>query len=138
MMARGLDHIVHAVRDLDAAAALYRQLGFQVGACNRHAPNWGTQNRIVQLPGTFIELLSIADASGIAPHAPRSFAFGAFNRDFLARGEMPPGVTADDLHAMGLPLPKPAAGGPAQETGIARQQRTEPSAAAFSCDSPDE
>jgi hypothetical protein len=87
MMARGLDHIVHAVRDLDAAAALYRQLGFQVGACNRHAPNWGTQNRIVQFPGTFIELLSIADASGIAPHAPRSFAFGAFNRDFLARGE---------------------------------------------------
>jgi len=35
-MARGLDHIVHAVRDLDAAADLYRRLGFTVGARNRH------------------------------------------------------------------------------------------------------
>ena len=35
-MARGLDHIVHAVRDLDAAAELYRRLGFTAGARNRH------------------------------------------------------------------------------------------------------
>jgi catechol 2,3-dioxygenase-like lactoylglutathione lyase family enzyme len=84
-MARGLDHIVHAVRDLDAAAALYRRLGFQVGARNRHPPAWGTQNHIVQLPGTFVELLTIADPSGIVPPAQRHFSFGAFNRDFLAR-----------------------------------------------------
>lgn len=86
-MSRGLDHIVHAVRDLDAAAALYQRLGFTVGARNRHPRAWGTQNHIVQLPGTFIELLSVADPSGIAPHGPRHFSFGAFNRDFLARGE---------------------------------------------------
>ena len=86
-MARGLDHIVHAVRDLDAAAGLYRRLGFEVGSRNRHPRAWGTQNHIVQLPGTFIELLTVADPAGIAPHAPRSFSFGAFNRDFLARGE---------------------------------------------------
>jgi hypothetical protein len=36
-MSRGLDHIVHAVRDLEAAADLYRRLGFTVGARNRHA-----------------------------------------------------------------------------------------------------
>ena len=84
-MARGLDHIVHAVRDLDAAVALYRRLGFTVGARNRHAPEWGTQNHIVQLPGTFVELLAVTDPAGIAPHAPRSFSFGAFNRDFLGR-----------------------------------------------------
>jgi catechol 2,3-dioxygenase-like lactoylglutathione lyase family enzyme len=47
-MTRGLDHIVHAVRDLDAAAELYRSLGFTVGARNRHP--WGTHNIIVQLP----------------------------------------------------------------------------------------
>jgi len=29
----------------------------------------------------------VADTSGIAPHAPRSFSFGAFNRDFLTSGE---------------------------------------------------
>jgi catechol 2,3-dioxygenase-like lactoylglutathione lyase family enzyme len=38
-MPRGLDHIVRAVRDLDAAAELYRRAGFTVGARNRHA--WG-------------------------------------------------------------------------------------------------
>jgi catechol 2,3-dioxygenase-like lactoylglutathione lyase family enzyme len=86
-MARGLDHIVHAVRDLDAAVDLYRRLGFQVGARNRHPRAWGTQNHIIQLPGTFIELLAVADPSGIVPHAPRHFSFGAFNRDFLARGQ---------------------------------------------------
>jgi glyoxalase-like protein len=86
-MARGLDHIVHAVRDLDAAAGLYRRLGFQVGSRNRHPRAWGTQNHIVQLPGTFIELLTVADTTEIAPHGPRFFSFGAFNRDFLARGE---------------------------------------------------
>jgi Glyoxalase-like domain len=86
-MARGLDHIVHAVRDLDAAAALYRSLGFTVGGRNGHPRDWGTQNRIVQLPDTFIELLSMADESGVAAHAPHRFSFGAFNRDFLGKGE---------------------------------------------------
>jgi glyoxalase-like protein len=86
-MARGLDHIVHAVHDLDAAVELYSGLGFQVGACNRHPRSWGTQNHIVQLPGTFIELLAVADASGIVPHSSQHFSFGAFNRDFLARGQ---------------------------------------------------
>jgi hypothetical protein len=83
-MARGLDHIAHAVRDLDAAAELYRRLGFTVGARNRHPPAWGTQNHIVQLPGTFIELLTVADPAHIAPHGAKFFSFGAFNRDFLA------------------------------------------------------
>jgi Glyoxalase-like domain len=83
-MARGIDHIVHAVRDLDAAAELYRRLGFQVGARNRHSRDWGTQNHIVQLPGVFVEPLAVADPTGIAPHEPRAFSFGAFNRDFLA------------------------------------------------------
>jgi catechol 2,3-dioxygenase-like lactoylglutathione lyase family enzyme len=86
-MVRGLDHIVHAVRDLDAAAALYRSLGFTVGARNRHPRAWGTQNHTIQLPDTFIELLAVTDESGIVPPDPHRFSFGAFNRDFLAKGE---------------------------------------------------
>ena len=82
-MARGLDHIVHAVRDLDAVAALYRKLGFLVGARNAHHRAWGTRNHIIQFSGTFIELLTVADASGIEPHTSRTFSFGAHNRDFL-------------------------------------------------------
>jgi catechol 2,3-dioxygenase-like lactoylglutathione lyase family enzyme len=84
-MARGLDHLVHVVRDLDAAGALYQRIGFTVGARNRHP--WGTHNRIVQLPGFFIELLTVGESERIAPAAPGAISFGAFTRDFLARGE---------------------------------------------------
>jgi catechol 2,3-dioxygenase-like lactoylglutathione lyase family enzyme len=84
-MPRGLDHLVHVVRDLDAAGALYQRLGFTVGAHNRHP--WGTYNRIVQLPGFFIELLTVGEGERILPPAPETISFGAFTRDFLARGE---------------------------------------------------
>jgi catechol 2,3-dioxygenase-like lactoylglutathione lyase family enzyme len=82
---RGIDHIVHTVRDLDAAAERYRALGFTVGARNHHP--WGTHNAIVQFPGVFIELLTVAEPGNIAPAGPRGFSFGAFNREFLGRGQ---------------------------------------------------
>jgi len=81
-MPGGIDHIVHAVRDLDAAAEFYKRAGFTVGARNRH--EWGTHNRIVQLGNAYIELLEVAEPEKIPPHGPRSFSFGAFNRDFLS------------------------------------------------------
>jgi hypothetical protein len=84
-MPRGLDHIVHAVRDLDAAAEFYRRAGFTIGARNRHA--WGTHNYIVQFPGVFIELIAIGEPELIRIGAPGTFSFGAFLRDFLAREE---------------------------------------------------
>jgi hypothetical protein len=84
-MPHGLDHIVHAVRDLDAVADFYRRAGFTVGARNKHS--WGTHNRIVQLKNCYIEILEVAEPEKIVPHGSRSFSFGAFNRDFLARRE---------------------------------------------------
>ncbi len=83
-MPRGLDHIVHAVRDLDAAAALYRSFGFTVGARNRHP--WGTHNYLVQFPGFFIELLTLAEPDKLGDDG-FSTMFGAYNRDFLKRQE---------------------------------------------------
>jgi hypothetical protein len=76
---------VHAVHDLDAAGDAYTRLGFTVGARNRHP--WGTHNRIVQFPGVFIELLAMAEMERIPPARPRLLSFGAFTRDFLAKGE---------------------------------------------------
>ena len=58
-MAGGLDHLVIVARDLDEQAALYKRLGFQVGARNRH--DWGTLNNIVQFDGCFLELLTTED-----------------------------------------------------------------------------
>jgi catechol 2,3-dioxygenase-like lactoylglutathione lyase family enzyme len=82
-MARGLDHAIHAVRDLEIASALYARLGFRVGTRNKHP--WGTANHIVQLPGSFIEILGVAEPEKIPPMGSGSFSFGAFNRDFIAR-----------------------------------------------------
>jgi catechol 2,3-dioxygenase-like lactoylglutathione lyase family enzyme len=83
-MSRGLDHIVHAVHDLDGAAELYRRMGFTIGARNKHP--WGTHNYIVQCPGTFIELLTVAEPDKLGGD-PISTLFGRFNQDYLARGE---------------------------------------------------
>ena len=83
-MARGLDHIVHAVHDLDATAAAYQRLGFTVGARNRHP--WGTHNRLIQFPGFFIELLTMVEPDKLGSD-DLSRLFGAPSRDFLAHHE---------------------------------------------------
>jgi Glyoxalase-like domain len=79
-MPRGLDHVVHAVRDLGAAAGLYRRLGFTVGARNQHS--WGTHNHLIQFPGFFVELLSVAEPERLGTDG-LSALFGTFNRLFL-------------------------------------------------------
>jgi catechol 2,3-dioxygenase-like lactoylglutathione lyase family enzyme len=84
-MPRSIDHLVLAVRDLDGAGRLYERLGFQVGARNRHP--WGTENRLVQLPGAFLELITVGEGAETPPHGPRRFSFGAFVRDALSRRE---------------------------------------------------
>jgi hypothetical protein len=81
---RGLDHIVHAVRDLDRAGETYERLGFTVGARNRHP--WGTHNRIIQFPGVFIELLTFAEPDRLGSDG-FSTLFAARNRDFAAAHE---------------------------------------------------
>jgi catechol 2,3-dioxygenase-like lactoylglutathione lyase family enzyme len=80
-MTRRIDHLVVAVRDLDQAGSFYQRLGFQVGARNRHP--WGTENRIVQFSGSFIELISVGEGAAMAPHRGSAFSFGAFIQDYL-------------------------------------------------------
>lgn len=83
-MPRGLDHIVHATRDLDVAADFYRRAGFKVGARNRHP--WGTHNHVVQFLGFFIEILTVAEPEKLGDDG-LSLHFGAPNRTAIARGE---------------------------------------------------
>jgi catechol 2,3-dioxygenase-like lactoylglutathione lyase family enzyme len=80
---RRLDHLVLPARDLEAQAAFYKRLGFQVGARNVHP--WGTENRLVQFDGCFLELITLPEAAAPPDHAPRRFSFGRFIGDRLAR-----------------------------------------------------
>lgn len=82
-MPGGLDHLVVMVRDLDAAAADFARIGFQIGAENVHP--FGTKNRLVQFPGFFVELLSVAGASIVPTWTTDAFSFSQFNRAFLER-----------------------------------------------------
>ena len=82
---RSIDHLVLAVHDLEDAADCYTRMGFQVGARNRHP--WGTENRLIQFRSSFLELITVADAEQIPPHAHGFFSFGAFVADYLTKRE---------------------------------------------------
>ena len=84
-MTRPIDHLVLTVRDLDHAGEFYSRLGFQVGKRNRHP--WGTENRIVQFPGTFLELITVGKGAAIEDHRDGVLSFGAFVRDYLFKHE---------------------------------------------------
>lgn len=80
---RHLDHLVLPARDLEAQAEFYRRLGFQVGARNVHP--WGTENRLVQFDGCFLELITLPDAATPPDHGPRRLSFGRQVGDWLRR-----------------------------------------------------
>ena len=63
----------------------------------------------------------------------QDYFFRVWCAGFIARGEMPPGVTEEDLDAMGFELPAAMRGKPKPPTATAAA----PAASAFSCDSPD-
>ena len=64
----------------------------------------------------------------------QEYFFRLWCADFLSRGEIPPGLTAEDLQALGLPPPRPADSSSKQEL----PRRPARAANAFACDSPDE
>ncbi len=84
-MTKGIDHLVICCNDLEAAAQHYQALGFTVTPYARHPV--GTANRLVQLQGVFIELLTVAAPDDIPSDTPGSFNFAAFNQRFLEARE---------------------------------------------------
>jgi len=84
-MPRAIDHLVVAAHDLEAQAALYRRLGFQVGARNRHP--WGTENHIVQFDGAFLELIGLGEGFVAPPASEPVYPFAGFLARYLGRRE---------------------------------------------------
>ncbi len=96
-MLLGLDHLVVAVPDPEAAAAeLERSVGLACTGGGRH-PAWGTYNRLAWLGDTYVELIGVADRS-LAPN-------GAVSRAVLAAleaghvGLVSYAVATDDIDA---------------------------------------
>jgi len=80
---KGINHLVLASHDLEALRSAYQALGFAVKA--RGGLPFGISNSVVQLQGSYLELLSVT--GDVPEHSPGHFSFGAFNRDYLARHE---------------------------------------------------
>jgi catechol 2,3-dioxygenase-like lactoylglutathione lyase family enzyme len=55
----GADHVVVTVRDLDAAAAQWRKLGFTVSPRGTHSPQMGSGNYTIMFGDDYLELLGV-------------------------------------------------------------------------------
>lgn len=71
------DHAVIAVRDLDAAMARFRELGFEVHPGGRHT-GLGTYNAIIRFGLDYLELLSVADREEAIASGPSGRALIEF------------------------------------------------------------
>ncbi len=82
---RTYDHLVLCADNLDTARNFYTRAGFNMTPVAVHP--FGTHNSLAQLQGSFLEVLSVNDASLIVDHGARRFSFSRFNRDFLEHHE---------------------------------------------------
>lgn len=82
---KGINHLVLCVNDLSAARNFYSGLGFTLCPAGQHP--FGTGNTVIQLHGTYLELLAVTKPDDIIEHTPGQFSFSAFNRDYLNRHE---------------------------------------------------
>lgn len=73
----GADHVVVAVRDLDASAAQWKRLGFTISPRGTHSPQMGSGNYTIMFDEDYLELLGVlAETDQNKP-----------TRDFLAKRE---------------------------------------------------
>jgi hypothetical protein len=82
---KGINHLVLAGHDLEALRSAYLALGFTVTPRGQHP--FGTGNSIIQLQGTYLELLSVTVPQDVPEYRAGHFSCAAFNRDYLARHE---------------------------------------------------
>jgi hypothetical protein len=77
----GIDHTVVMARDLDAAAANWKRLGFTISPRGTHSAHMGTGNYTIMLDPDYIELLGVLTDTG--HNAPARAFLG--NREGIER-----------------------------------------------------
>src|SRR5262249_18606493 len=70
---------------LERLRSAYQAWEFTVTPRGQHP--FGTGNSIIQLHGSYLELLSVTTPQDVPEHRPGHFSFAAFNRHYLARHE---------------------------------------------------
>jgi hypothetical protein len=97
----GLDHLVVAVRDLDAAAAKWRALGFTVSPRGLHSPHIGSANHTMMFGEDYLELLGVV---AVQPHneALRAFLAAREGLERAAFTTTDAAMGAEALRARGL------------------------------------
>jgi catechol 2,3-dioxygenase-like lactoylglutathione lyase family enzyme len=96
-----IDHVVYAVRDLDATAERFRrELGLDSAEGGHHG-RWGTANRIVPFGEDYLELIAVVDADRAAAS---DFGRATMERAAAGAGWLAIAVATDDLDAVAARL----------------------------------
>jgi len=108
-----LDHVIIAVRNLEAAAGAWRRLGLTLTPRGLHAGK-GTGNHCIMFPDSYIELLGIVDESGAQGRLAESvrtrgeggmgIAWGADDADRACAALRTAGIEAEDPNDLARPL----------------------------------
>ena len=117
-----LDHLVIAVRDLDAATGIYTQLLGRAPSWHGSHPAWGTANTLYRLSNTYLELLTPVGAGGLADALRAHFAERGEGPFALAFGTDDAAACAAALRARGLPAAEPLDGS-GRDTGSGAERR---------------
>lgn len=80
---KGINHLVIDATDLGALAGFWHDLGFTLAPRAQHP--FGTANTVIQLPGSYIELLGVTRPEAVPEPEGSRFSFAAYNRDYIAR-----------------------------------------------------
>ncbi len=124
-MLTSLDHLVIAVRDLDAATATYTALLGRAPSWRGEHPGAGTANALFRLANTYIELLCPIGTGGLADAVSGHLQQAGEGPYALAFGTDDVAACAAALRARGLAAIGPTAGsGRDRSTAVERHWRT--------------
>ncbi len=122
-----LDHVVIAVRDLDAAAADYTALLGRTPSWRGEHPTYGTRNVLFRIENTYVELLGLGGVGGDPRWAGELARFLDVQGDgvyALALGTADVDATVREMRDRGLEIVDPADGeGVDINTGAQRRWR---------------
>src|SRR5215470_11823575 len=118
-----LDHLVIAVRDLDAATETYTELLGRAPSWHGSHPAWGTANTLFRLSNTYLELLSPVGTGGLADWLRVHIEARGEGPYALAFGTDDAAACAAALRARGLPAAEPLDGSGRAGSGAERRWR---------------